>query len=56
MREVRGHSAIDEREASVDKRCLMFFSAGMNIYIKVEVAQIYLAASGGRSIQIPLVL
>lgn len=56
MREVRGHSAIDEREASVDKRCVIFFSAGMNIYIKVDVAQIHLAVSDGRSIQIPLVL
>lgn len=44
MLEAREHSVIDERGASVDVRCLMFVSAGMNIFIKVEVAQICLAA------------
>lgn len=44
MREAREHSVIDERGASVDERCLMFVSAGMNSFIKVEVAQICLAA------------
>lgn len=42
-REAKGHSVIDDREASVDERCLMLFSAGMNIFIKVKVEQIYLA-------------
>lgn len=46
MQEVRGHSVIDEREASVDARCLMIFAAGMNAFIKVEVVQIHLAAEG----------
>lgn len=44
MREAREHSVIDERGASVDARCLMFVSAGINIFIKVEVTQICLAA------------
>lgn len=42
--EARGQSVIDVRGASVNERSLMFFSAGMNIFIKVEEEQIYQAA------------